>query len=1054
MPVTTRERTLRAAALCAGLLVAAAPLCPASSDPIRQPLEPLDFTGRTFSGLRLPVAPGGLAEQGASFGASQAWAWREPAETDAAGIVLPPVSRLLLVGDVSAHLGIHRLTAARAMVWMRRLDPADVGGEEGLAQVYVFFDRVATPTAAPGEGGAISFNADRLAVEGVFKVTGEDLLRTDALSPGPPEQSRFILEGEQSLAQRLRRLVENVPEPSPIGVLTAPPGPDEPRLSPPGQERPFPGMTDSDTLARLQELDAALPIPTPAPPIFAKEGVFTIVSGNIVGIDDQRGSPDAAVAMVTDGVDVQYHDAKTNQNLLVHAERGVVYFAPNTDAGRQRFETREVLGIYVEGDVMATDAEYTIRAPRMYYDVELGRALVLDAVFSTYDARLGVPLYIRAKTIRQESSDQFKAKGATVSNTAFFEPHFSVGATSITISRTERTRSGWLADARNITINAGIVPFFYWPIFYGDPRNIPLRAVEVIGSSVSGAGVRTAWHIPTLLGIRNTRGVSAQLLLDVFFDRGLGVGSDIDWENASSLGSARLYMLPEDRGTDSLAPGTTLDHDGDFRGIALIENRSNLNDVWTLFLEGSAISDETFVDAFMPELGFARREPRNSALLRWLNGPAELTAQLKGSIDDFTPSEHLLQSQGYTVDKLPEVTYTRVGDDLLATASPGLLTYFSETRLGQVAFNFTESAPSEFGFDTNGLAQRALGIPADTSIGDSLRAEGLSEKPVTRFDTRHELTVPLNYGAFNVTPFGVGRFTAYDQDFESFSGNDDQTRLWGEVGVRVATTVQRIDDSVRSRFFDVNRIRHIVTPSVSTSVAGTTLAREDLPVYDDSVEDINDGTTVRFGIDQTWQTKRGGPGRERTVDWITLDTELVFNSGRDFEDAPYPRHFDYRPELSSQGDYVGIGGTWLATEVLGFSAGTAYDLNTSQQTRTAVGMMLQHSQDFSTFVDLLYSNPHDQTFLSFGAAYRLSDKYDVAGRATYDQELGDFQNLQVNVSRLYPNIWFDLGLSYNNIRGETSFSFGLRPVGLGQRGATLRGLGSSNERARQSVFGG
>jgi hypothetical protein len=92
--------------------------------------------------------------------------------------------------------------------------------------------------------------------------------------------------------------------------------------------------------------------------------------------------------------------------------------------------------------------------------------------------------------------------------------------------------------------------------------------------------------------------------------------------------------------------------------------------------------------------------------------------------------------------------------------------------------------------------------------------------------------------------------------------------------------------------------------------------------------------------------------------------------------------------------------------------------------------------------------------MSFGATYRLSDKYDVGARATYDEDEGDFQTMVLNISRLYPSIWLDLGISYNNIRGETSFSFGLRPVGLGRRGATLRGIGSSNDRARQSVFGG
>ena len=216
--------------------------------------------------------------------------------------------------------------------------------------------------------------------------------------------------------------------------------------------------------------------------------------------------------------------------------------------------------------------------------------------------------------------------------------------------------------------------------------------------------------------------------------------------------------------------------------------------------------------------------------------------------------------------------------------------------------------------------------------------------------------MPLESGVFNVTPYAVGRFTAYSQDFESYSGNNDQARLWGETGVRVATTVQRIDDSIRSRALDVNRVRHIITPSVTGSVSGSTLPSEDLPVYDDAVEALNEGGTIALRLDQTWQTKRGGPGRERSVDWITVDTELVLNS-EDDDLSPYPRYFGFRNELSKPGDFIGISGTWQVSEVFGLTGSTAYDFNTSQQTRTAAGLVLRHSDDFITYADLLYLQP-------------------------------------------------------------------------------------------------
>ena len=616
----------------------------AHASDVSQPVEPLDITGRDFAGLRLPVSPSAMSELGASFGAARVWAWSEPPQRDAEGNLLPPVQRLLLSGDVTMTLGIHDLTAARALVWFRALRPDEVDGLPDLFQVYVYFDRVGTPTASPDDTGPISFNADRLSVEGVFSMVGPDVLRTDQLNPVLPAADRFLLEGEQSLARRLRRLIADEPEPSPIGALRAPPGADPALPSRPGLSRPY--ASEADEIAQIRALDADLPLPEPMPPIFAEEGVFSFRGGKLDIVEGDPDAADATVVMITDGLNVHYHDAATNQQLFIRADRAIVYLTPSSQPGLQRLEAREVLGIYVEGDAMAFDGQYTLRAPRMYYDVPFGRALVMDAVFWTYDENLRMPLYVRAKTLRQESSEQFKATGATISNTAFFEPHFSIGASSITIARNDQNESGWTADARHITLKAGAVPFFYWPIFKGDPRNIPLRAIELIGSSVSGGGIRTAWDIPTLLGISDTRGISAQLLLDVYFERGIGIGSAIEWNKIRSVGGATLYMLPHDTGTDSLSGGGRKEQDGEFRGMALLEHQWQMSDTWSLFLEGSVISDETFIDAFFPWLGSNRREFRNSALVRWLEGNSTFTAQVKGSVNDFTPNEHLLQSQG------------------------------------------------------------------------------------------------------------------------------------------------------------------------------------------------------------------------------------------------------------------------------------------------------------------------------------------------------------------------------------------------------------------------
>lgn len=74
-------------------------------------VDPLDLTGRTFGGLRLPLGPvAGVVE----FAASHAWVWVE----QDGGVT---TQRLLLEDGVVVTLGSTRLEAKRAVVWIERL---------------------------------------------------------------------------------------------------------------------------------------------------------------------------------------------------------------------------------------------------------------------------------------------------------------------------------------------------------------------------------------------------------------------------------------------------------------------------------------------------------------------------------------------------------------------------------------------------------------------------------------------------------------------------------------------------------------------------------------------------------------------------------------------------------------------------------------------------------------------------------------------------------------------------------------------------------------------
>ncbi len=1001
-------------------------------------LDPLDITGRGFAGLRLdaPITDGPV-----ELSARRSTTWVE-GPTPAAGD--QPATRLLLDGDVRVRLGTYEFSAARACVWLAPLPAGDPEAGPNVRQVFAYFDRVGTPA----EDAAISVAADRLPVRAVMRMEDSVVLRADRRHEGRPDDP-FVREAERQLAATLRRQVggpAGQPEPVPLRPRDGATGPIS---------RPF----EPDALgpgAGLAEVEASLPPAEANEPIFAPGGLIALhTPGDIRSVS----TPEENTIIAERGGTVQYWDARSGHTMQLTAGRVVLFLDPGPLPEVARFGVESVRGIYLEGDVLAEYDRYTLRAPRIYYDVRGDRAILVDAVFWTYEEKRALPLYVRARTIRQESRERFTVEGGRLATSSFLDPGMSLGATSVTI-RTLPAEGGaggsrTVVDARDTTIRLGGVPVFYWPRYVGDPTRLPITGLRIDNADGSGTAIKTAWNAYGLLGLEPPAGVSLDLLADYYFERGPALGTDWSWGTGDTRGRLFAYGVLNDQGSDLLTTGKEIGHDGEFRGMVLGEHRAALTREWTLFAEGAYISDETFVDGFFESLAHSRREITSDLSLRRLDANTYLSVQARHNFNDFIATDYLLQSQGYSVSKVPEAEYLRVADDLLPEAAPGLLTWSSEYRAGAMALNFSEPTAAELGFTTPALADSLFGIDPDESIGDALRASGLSEDAVGRFDTRQELTMALKAGPVAITPFAVARFTAYDSDFSAYSPEaDDSHREWGGAGLRVATSVQRVDDSIESPLLDLHRVRHIVEPSLTAWTAGATIDQADLPVYDDDVESIAEGSTVRFAIDQTWQTQRGAPGRWRSVDVLTLDLEVVSSDGEGDPESPIGRWIDYRPELSNLGDFVGLQTAWQATEVLTLAGLTTYDLEASQPARTVVGGLLRHTPELSTFAEIRFVNSQDQTYANLGAQYTLTDKYYFSGSTAYDTDRGQIQSYSVEFRRRFSGMTLGLGISFNEITDEVSFGIVFQPAGLTGAGARIRGIGAENERQKGSTFGG
>ncbi len=985
-------------------------------------VDPLSLDGREFAGVRFRLEPvGGTID----LEARRAHAWQSGS-----------TRRLFLDGDVRVSLPGHDLYARRAAVWFERIDAGiEAGG--GVYQVFVFMEQVGNAGADP----ELALEARHLSVEAVVRVIAPVTLRADKPFQGEPP-ARTIRDGELALAAHLRRLVGGRPSapftPGPVRVEDVPP----------------------------IAIDRALPPARRDAPIFARQGVISAAAGQVKVVTEAGRT----AVLLSGGIHVAYEDRASGRTLLMEGAQGVVFLRGERLGDPTRYTTDDVEGIYLEGAVAATDGNYSIRADEIYYDLAGNRAMVLRAVFWTYDERIRLPVYVRADAIRQVSSDQFVAERAAVSTTAFFEPHLSIGASSITITRTGGTRphdrppapgdepepAGVLVDARNIVLRAGSVPFFYWPIFQGDPSKIPIRSLVFHESSATGAALKTTWRLKTMLGDSLPTGVDGDLLLDWYFERGPALGTELAFGWADAWGEALLYALPRDVGRDRVQNGARFERDGEFRGIATARHTWLIDQSWTARIEAAHVSDETFVPVFFPALGRTSDELTNRLVLARRDDHSLLLLEASGSFNDFLVSESQLQSTGFGVDRLPEARYLRLADDVLHDHAPGALLYDSEYRLGALALNFDSPLARERGYAGPQGANRAFGILPGQSIADRLRAEGYNESVVFRFDTRQELSAHADLAGIIVNPFVVGRLTAWDDDFDEFApaAADENVRLWGAIGARASTTLVRIDDDVASRTFDLHRLRHIIVPSVTLWHAGTTIDHAHLPAYDSDVESIAEGSALKLAVEQAFQTQRGGPGRNRSVDVLKLDTALVLASGDTDPDSPIGRFFDSRPELSNLGDFAQVDAVWQATEVFAVTGSAVYDLDRHGPARETLGYVIDHSPDFSTYGELRYLNALDSTYMGFGATYRFTPKYSASGWIVLDAVTGEARNVSLELVRRYPTHILRLGVFHNAEADDTGFGLAIQPTGVPDAEARLRGVGSTSIDQRSSRLGG
>ena len=961
----------------------------------------IPITGDRLSGIVLPMAP---QEGPIRLEALRVDRWQ-----------VDDTRRLLLRGDVDVRIAGHRFQASTAVVWINRLPTA----EGVVSQIAVWFDEVRNPERPSGVGVA----GRQLLVTGA--VRGEVSFLAPRVVEGRPANNAAIRSGEERLRRYLVSLQTALAEGTP------------PSLSPVPEVRP-PAADPAAAADDAAVTDIELPEVSARRPWLRAPGAT--ISFSAARLELQTDPVENRV-LATGGLVVEYFaddDAAVPSQLTLTATRAVIFTEPGAvrDLARRSLDAGAVRGIYLEGDVraVADRGEQVLRAPRVYYDFATGRAIMLEAVLRTFARDVQAPVYARAAEMRQIAEDQFAASDVRVSASEYAIGHLSIGAermvleqrpvaeppaagdvpAALVAGREDAARGTWL-DARDITMNLGTTPILFWPRFRGRIQDVPLRGVSLGLDEQNGVEIETRWDLQALAGVERTPGLDAELSVDGYTDRGAGAGLVLRSTGADPGRFEAAYLY--DDGEDRTGAGRTVDQDQANRGIVLYEQRIGLSRDWSLALQGSSLSDPTFAAEWREEDFSNRREYETSARLAWQRRHQSFAVETAWRPDDFISNGWLLASPGYTVDRMPEVRYAHVADSLL----DGRVTSHMEARYGRVRMRFVDRTPAELGIRPGGF-----GLANDDLFSELAWQAGLESAWVHRADVRQEFSVPFDLGPVRVAPFAIGRVTALDDDFSRLSPQQtDSVRVWGGLGVRASTRVQRIFDGVRSMLLDLDRLRWTIEPSITAMYSEADIDQLELPEFDSSVESLATGATVELGLRNVFQTHRGGPGRSRSVDVLRLDTRLVAGSSDLDRESVVPRFIGWRPELSQAGDHLRQTAAWRISDSVAMTAEGVYDLEDDLLARSAFGVSVTHSPLLRTYLEYRRLDASETELLELGWQYRLSPTYSVLLRPTWDLQTDDFRAVNLTVTRRFPDVDLRVSVNYDEFRDETSFGTSL-----------------------------
>lgn len=772
-------------------------------------------------------------------------------------------------------------------------------------------------------------------------------------------------------------------------------------------------------------------------------------------------NPSERVTIYSGGARIQINSTEINRQEFFRNDRNkpltiladnIVHWRGTTPSGQTTNE------LYMEGNVVFSKGDRVIESDRMYYSLDRRQGTILNAEIRTSIEGYDGTARVRAAVLQQIDENRFQASGASFTTSQLAFPRYWLQSGTLSLNREpvqkfdrftgeplfdprtgqQEIGEDYFLQAEANRVYVGGVPVFAWPKFETNlsNQNLFLRSFRIGSDSVLGTQIGAGFDLHQLLGRRAPAGTDWIGKVDYLSDRGFALGTELTYNRNSFLGipgrvrgSYENWYLLDEQGTDFLGQGRNgLIPEESFRGRTVIKHRHDLAPGFVFRGEVGFVSDRNFLEQFF-EREWDTQKDATTGL--WLE--RNLGTQSFNLIADIQINDFFTQTSW-----LPRLDHFVIGQPL----ANNRIIWHGRSNAGFGRLRVAEP-PTD---------------PTDLAQFDPLAGE--ADVDGFRLHTRQEIEFPVQVGAAKVSPYALGDIGYWQ---EALDGND-LFRVGGQVGIRGSLPIWKVDPSIQSTLLNVNGLAHKVTFDFDAFYADASQDIEELALFDPldddaqehfrrrflfntfglgvgddvplefderffalrsglqgnvtspSAEIFDDLAVVKIGARQRWQTKRGAPGQERIIDWITLDTQITYfpradedNFGSDFGLFDY----DFRWHLGDRFAVVSDGFADLF----------------SQGLRTfSLGVFSQRPELGSIFVGVRsIEGPISSNIITASAQYRLSDKWGLKAGAQLD--FGDTGTIGQRLGVVYigESFLWEVGFNFDASRDNFGVRFGFEP---------------------------